>query len=272
MSVLICFYGQFRSSADTWQSIKNHLINTNSADVAIVIEKHTPIPVYAQNDFKYIWKIKKITMESWKLVKNGDTVARILKASAKVFAPYAFGASKGSGTFIWVSFFHAYQHMRRLNYDTYVMTRTDFYYLCPFHIPRGRRCLHSVSIERYGGINDRHIIIPRRYLHILGIMQEMARRATLKNGLWCFQCYTERILMHMTKLWHIPSCYFPLTMFLVRDNGVSVRSKKGRGTNTTCNNRTFRVKYMKEFDFALSQCNTTCSRRGVSNKKNLSTY
>ena len=71
MTVLLCFYGQFRSSPRTWQSIKDRLVRPNSADASIIIEKHTAIPPYAEHDFKYIWKIQKITMNSWKAVTNG---------------------------------------------------------------------------------------------------------------------------------------------------------------------------------------------------------
>ena len=272
MTVLLCFYGQFRSSPRTWQSIKDRLVRPNSADASIIIEKHTAIPPYAEHDFKYIWKIQKITMNSWKAVTNGNVVAKILRASAKVFPPYAFGApgTKGSGTFIWVSFFHAYQRMRHLHYETYVMTRTDFYYLCPFYVPRRQDCLHTASVERYGGINDRHIVIPRRHLHILGIMKEIARRATSKEGIWCFQCHTEQMLLYVSKSWNISICAFPLTMFLVRDYGSAVRSEKGVGAIRACQNQTFRVKYISEFYLATTQCRTDCGPRGAVGKKKLS--
>ena len=267
--MLICFYGQFRSSPRTWLSIQEHLIFANAADAAIVTESSDTIPQYARGMFRYVWRMPVVTLYSWNEVENGDAVVKLLRSAAHVFPAYAFGGSRGSGTFIWASFLHAYRKMYRLDYSTFVMTRTDFHYLCPFLIAPTDNCMQCASIENYGGINDRHLVIPRRYLGILRVMHEMSRAATLEKGLWCFKCYTERVLLYVSKRLRIPICHYNMTMFLVRNAGDAVRSRKGTGRNVSCNQETYRVKYRKEFDFSTKQCNLDCSR-GPLKRKNIS--
>jgi hypothetical protein len=155
---------------------------------------------------------------------------------------------------------HAFEKMRHLNYSTYVMTRTDFHYFCNFYIPQLQSCVHSANIENYGGINDRHIVIPRRHLHILSSMQNIAQRASPTQGLWCFRCHTERILLLLARQSSIRICHYRLSMFLVRHSGDIARSEKGRGNSVQCQNQTYRVKYNREFAFALKQCQVNCSR------------
>lgn len=245
----------FRYSYETWKTIETNLIQFNKADASITTE--TYIPSYAINSFKYVWKIEKINSDSWNLV-GGNNMSTFLKKMSHVPQAYAYGTSKGSGTYLWVSFYQLYKRINSLGvkYKTYVLTRTDFYYLCPYAVPQ-KKCVHVSKIESYGGVNDRHIVIPYYYLHILKVMEFIKNRYQFKK-LWCSKCYTEHVILKVFKYYKVPTCFYDLTMFLVRDNNTHVRSHKGVGKKVSCNGKVHNVKYINELKYASSNCNIKC--------------
>lgn len=249
-AVLICFHGQFRGDEASWRTVRAHLVGPNRADTALLVERDERIPAYAV--FDMVWRIASIGRESWRAVPNGDTVARLLRASAKVFSGYAYGAPhmSGSGTFLWTSFFEIYRRARALRYDVYVVTRTDFRYLCPYTVdalcPRGP-C--APRVEGYGGINDRHLVIPREDLGMLRVMEAIAARCSLAAGLWCFRCHTEAML---GRLWRRRVVGSNSTMYLVPSR--RTRSWAGSGRRSaTC-------KYPAEYRAARAACGADAPR------------
>ena len=138
-------------------------------------------------------------------------------------------------------------------YDRLVITRSDFFYLCP-HPPL--ELLQSDKIwipngEHYGGITDRHLIVNRQYAEralsacnaILERPNELLEEMRWRNN-WNLEQYLD---YHFRKTGIRHQCrFFPWIMYTIRDPAESSRWTMGR-YNRAVNQI---VKYPSELDAA----------------------
>jgi hypothetical protein len=174
--VLVIVLCETRGWEITSDSFLSNVVEPLSADVALCVGRtgrEQPNPFYERA--KYVWAIDE--PESWSETYERETGGReweaLLRFNPQFLAPIPppsepeGGTVPGSGAVVF--FFRrvlrrCLEETRLLDaYDWFVITRSDFLWPRP-HPPVAAlddRFLYALDGERYGGLSDRHHVVPR---------------------------------------------------------------------------------------------------------------
>ena len=179
---LVILTGGLRSGEQAWTSLYKNILDPNSADLALMIEKQSSEPLYPNSTLferaKYTWffddyndwgkAIDLINGTSWRTThlprfkskKNGFTIL--------------FGGIEhleGSAIIIFMIRWFLLNHIKASDilekYDTFVVTRTDHFYQCPHMFTELDYSNNTVWVpegETYHGYTDRYYTISRENL------------------------------------------------------------------------------------------------------------
>ena len=145
-------------------------------------------------------------------------------------------------------------------YDRFVITRSDFVWLCP-HPPLSvldRNAIWVPNGEHYGGINDRHAVVSRAHVaDLLNIVSEITLHPTelyeeMKHQpSWNTEQFLAHHLMRKGLLQKVK--HFPYVMYLAREIGDHTPTWAGGRYESAVRHY---VKYEGEFRTAKAQTNS----------------
>jgi len=180
---LVILIGGLRAGETAWETLYENVLDINSADLAVMTSKESIYPNSTLFDrARYVWHYKQY--DDWAdavdLVRgHGWRVSHLhlFKPTYPDLEPgkndtILFGGLKGhtraSGIIIFMIRYFLIQAIRDngiLNlYNTFVVTRTDHYYMCPHTFARCNLEDRDVIVpdgEGYVGITDRHLVASR---------------------------------------------------------------------------------------------------------------
>lgn len=169
-----------------------------------------------------------------------------------------FNEHKGSGAILifyrWFLLHNILQNDVLNKYDFFVITRSDFIYTLPhpsMHL-LSENHIYIPNGEGYGGITDRHVILPKKFLiSYLDILNKMVthgneyytKMRSHKN--WNLEQFIKFHLLE-SSVWNQVQ-FFPYIMY-------SVRSEEGTtrwSTGTYSSKHGYYIKYLSEYKLAL---------------------
>jgi hypothetical protein len=210
---LVTVMGRIRGDEKAWQSLYEHVLDVNGADLAVLTFEEIP-PIYQNASLftraKYVWRIP--DYEDWRKaldVMNGNTDSW----REPLFDIYkngngglntilgGIGNIPGHGAIIFSFRYFLSQQLEKLlsQYDRFVVTRPDHFYLCQHDlrtlnpeyvwVPRG---------EDFQGITDRHVIASRHdILDVLNILPPVVKKPAAYVKQLSRPRYTpEKFLLH----------------------------------------------------------------------------
>lgn len=179
MKCLVIVICQTRAHKTTWNSFKTHVLDSLGADLALCVSKSTSSDLFRQNA-KYVWEYDDASDWSvaydavqhelgvtrpWKHVLNIDP-----GRDSCLFGGIPHPHTVGSGAVLFYYRWRALENIRKLGlvneYDWFIVTRSDYMYEFP-HVPVQMLSPDAVWIpdgERYGGVTDRHLICPSKFI------------------------------------------------------------------------------------------------------------
>mmetsp|Transcript_13139 Transcript_13139/g.20040 ORF Transcript_13139/g.20040 Transcript_13139/m.20040 type:complete len:678 (-) Transcript_13139:849-2882(-) len=167
--ILVIIMGNIRGGEKAWQTFYKHMLDVNSADLALVIGK---VPEMQRNSSlfaraKYLYEFPEF--QDW-----GDAVEQEYGSDWKKYIlPYAndkwgtfggIGKKQGSGAVIFVIRWYVAKFLLENNliekYDRFVLTRSDHYYGCDHDLKLlDNEYMWVPKGEDYKyGITDRHLV------------------------------------------------------------------------------------------------------------------
>jgi hypothetical protein len=188
---LVIIIGTLRGGEIAWESALKNLLDANDADLALLISDNTPAHLKNSSLYrraKYIWNHTEY--KDW-----GDAVDLIHGKDWRVnVLPYDNGlggvfsglpGSKGSGVIIFMLRWFLSQILVKERileqYDRFVLTRSDHFYLCPADF-------QDLDLDNYVWLpstdfTDRHLVVGRKHIlaalnilpPILQLNQSMAK-------------------------------------------------------------------------------------------------
>ena len=283
-TTLVIVIGNLRGGEATWRTMYEHLLDINSADLALVIgaSKHSNnnnedddarnSSMYGRA--KYIYEFPEY--EEW-----ADAVDTIENSSdwRTSLLPFnspesgAFGPvlnRTGSAVINWMAKYWVQQHLLsqpqvRDQYDRYVVTRSDHYYCGPndlslldnnyIWIPKGEAYFH--------GLCDRHLIANASTIHAaLDILPQLVRNPEAYRHRGKFRFATPE--RQMKNVWAGTGLLsdvrlFDRTMFLTQQLGIDeTRGASGDPSiaNATLGRIGLAAKYPFEYEGAMCNCFT----------------
>ncbi|WP_353861959.1 hypothetical protein [Azospirillum formosense] len=246
---LVCIINQTRGHELTWPTFERHVLHELDADLAVCIGIRPGYdetnPFYA--NARYRWT----QAEPDDYADLFDDVAQRIGTTAdwRILLPVPgiwLGGIKASNVFPGssaIGYFYRWMLFQRLRdegllerYDRFVITRSDYYYLCP-HPPvesLDPRFFWTPDGEDWGGVVDRHAVIgPEDMEAALNFLEVILRdpqglhdrmRAILEHNCRLHECdwnwNPERCLrMELERLGVAHRLRrFPYGMFLIRGN------------------------------------------------------
>jgi hypothetical protein len=183
--VLIIILSEVRASSLTFDLFENNLKKITNADLALCVGKNNNSEKNSKfyNIAKYIWEIEepevseKLYEEVAKKNNYGEKWKNIfLNICSKSKGDILFGKlfniknNKGAASFLYYYRWLLLQKLRENNlidkYNWFIITRSDFIWRiehpnCKF---LDKNYIYIPDGEDYSGFNDRHIIIPKKYI------------------------------------------------------------------------------------------------------------
>jgi hypothetical protein len=166
---LVVLLGNLRGSEKAWNSLYQHVLDVNQADLALLTQGPTPAIYQNASLFqrsKYIWNVRHYAdwADAFDLIIGTAWRDELLPIYDKAPTNMLLGpvsGHPGSGAIIFMLRWFLSQRIQELNlhtnYDRFIVTRNDHYYICRHDaavldkrfvwIPRG---------QSWGGIMDRH--------------------------------------------------------------------------------------------------------------------
>lgn len=259
--ILIVILGETRASHLTWPSFKTFALNPLKADLALCVFEKVP-----ENEFykhaQYIWNYNGTKLED--MIPKGVDWKGIFSVPNQFMGGLEDSPHPGSAGILLFLRHYLWKMLQQVlgKYDWFLITRSDYYYLAPLAPPRSCNqnnqagpCIGPIYIvegEDYGGLCDRHIILPRSQVHVwLDFIQTLIndpkrvekRLLELGNN-WNLEKILKWRLKENGVLRHVVRT--PQVMFTVRDGSVKTRWSSGEW------NEEFQmyVKYPRELERA----------------------
>jgi hypothetical protein len=185
---LVILIGNLRGGEKAWKTLYEHVLDVNSADLALMIGETRP--EYQNSSLfgraAYHWTTPEFDdwADALDLI-NGtawrETVLPLMHPHSTILGGVKMTKFAGSGAVIFMIRWFLSRKLQELKlteiYDRFIITRSDHYYLCRHDIsglsdeylwtPKGSDC---------GGITDRHLIVSKkdvlRALNILPLLLE----------------------------------------------------------------------------------------------------
>lgn len=248
--MLVVLLAETRAWELTWADFRANVLDALGADLALCVgateREDTSSPPYQQAS--YIWSLDEPT--DWGDVFEEAAGNRewetLLEIDDHLFGGIESDAWPQAGSGAIVLFFRYFlkQSLTRAgvidDYDWFVITRSDFMWpvphpsaslLDPAH-------LYALDGEQYGGISDRHIVVPRRHIssYLDAVTPMLTEPHALKARLMRLQdaerwpyINPERFLaagMMHAGLWPLVR-YLPYVPYAVRAEGAHTRWSEG---------------------------------------------
>eukprot|EP00397_Hematodinium_sp_SG-2012_P013745 GEMP01013966.1.p1 GENE.GEMP01013966.1~~GEMP01013966.1.p1 ORF type:complete len:698 (+),score=91.01 GEMP01013966.1:138-2231(+) len=171
--ILVIAYGNHRGGPEAWSSMIQHLVYPYGADLATFRNPASNETDLLTSHSKYVWDMKEY--DDW------ADYFRWRTNNSKEFESYAqkglFGKLSPAPWQFSNTILLAYRHETlyqisaaslQSKYDYFVFTRADMYYAC-LHTSEVFSDPDTISVplplsSDWGGISDRHTVIPRKYL------------------------------------------------------------------------------------------------------------
>jgi hypothetical protein len=247
---LVIVLGNVRGGEPAWRSMCQHLLDANSADLALLIGEGDPNSPKAttllHERAKFIWSVPEYDdwADAMEDIPNKPTDWRdrlFSMVDPSRVGNILLGAAHnitGSGALVFMFRFYLSQKLQEYNllrqYDRFVVTRSDHFYLCVHDLSKlSNEFLWVPTGSDYFGICDRHFIASNRtILAALDILPPLVRNPELyKEQIKTYPYNTERFLLlrwQQEGLSHLIQ-RFDRNLFLVAGNADDTRWKpKGR--------------------------------------------
>jgi hypothetical protein len=171
--VLVAIVAETRAWEITAESFFSNVLGPLDPDLALCVGNHeSPNPLYERA--KYVWRTQE--PDDWGELydrKAGSSRWRILlEPGAQLLGGIEDPEIKEIGSGAIVLYFRQFlkesieQAGIADDYDWLVVTRSDFIWPIPHPSTRflSSRHIYALDGEAYGGVGDRHLIVPRRYI------------------------------------------------------------------------------------------------------------
>jgi hypothetical protein len=239
---LVILMGNLRGGEKAWKTLYEHVLDVNSADLALMIGE--TLPQYQNSSLfgraSYHWTTPEYDDwgEALDLI-NGtawrETVVPMMHPNSTILGGVKMKSFKGSGAVIFMIRWFLSRKIEELQltekYDRFIITRSDHYYLCRHAISGlNDEYLWTPKGINWGGITDRHLIVSRKYLlQALNILPVLLQRPEdyidmLKNP----EGNPEKVLRKSWKLQLIKDRHrrFERMMFTCGESGDTTRWKQ----------------------------------------------
>ena len=187
---LVVVIGSLRGGELAWRSMYAHLLDLNSADLAITISNDALNATTASlvRRARYVWTHEEY--EDWgdaldQMGGNGTWRSIASKNNATIQGNGFLGGTResprGSGAIIFYFRWFISKHIRRLqlheSYDRFVITRSDHYYGCAHDLSAlDPRWVWIPEGKSWRGYTDRHVVASKRDLFkVLNILPPLVR-------------------------------------------------------------------------------------------------
>lgn len=245
---LVIILAQTRAGHLTWGSVKKHLLEPLNADLALCVSHQKTADVESDDPFRanaqYIWEFPEPSdwADAYNHVKavegSSEEWRKALKIKDQLFGGIKDPDDQHEGSAGILLFYRWFlrENLKRLAtpYERYIVTRSDYYYERD-HPVVDDEMIWVVEGEDYGGITDRHISIPHKYVfdvldvlhdvihHPEELYQEMMIGNSISN--WNLEKYLMR---HYKKVGVADRIQrFPRVMYAVRDTKTPTRWSTG---------------------------------------------
>lgn len=241
-SVLVVILGETRAFKHTFDRFDKHVLKHLNADLALcVADKEIDWinnPFYARANYTWLFPDLSDWGDAFELAyrtKYPRTGARwrdILQVRDQFMGGIKDSAHQGSAGILLFMRWWLLQHL--VPYDWYIITRSDYYYLHPhptyvFDYPQN---IWAPEGEDWGGITDRHVVVPRQFVHtMLDFVDALMRNPTgtveAMKSRWFWNL--EKVLrwrLEVNGVWDRVK-RFPQVMFTVRDADTRTRWSQG---------------------------------------------
>ena len=234
-TLIVCL-GQLRAHRLTWESFKHNVLDELKADLAVCVPNDSFFnitnPYYRHAKFRWLVPdapdlatifddIQCVigSVEDWRVVCDikGNWIGRISQAN-----------QHGAAAVLFILRWFMLDNIRSSGllevYDRFVITRSDFYYLCP-HPPLeylDDGCLWIPEGEDYGGFCDRHLVVSAADLmascDLIDDILIKPDETRLSMSHWSDWGIERFIKLHFKRNGLLPRVRrFPYVMYLVRD-------------------------------------------------------
>ena len=167
--VLVAVMAETRAWEITAQGLFENVLDPLGADLALCVGDHEdPNPLYERA--KFIWRADE--PEDWGELydrkADGPAWRMLLEPGAQLLGPIE--PEVGSGAIVQYYRQFLKESIKRAgiadDYDWLIVTRSDLLWPIPHPSTRYLSNLHLYALdgEGYGGVGDRHLIVPRRYV------------------------------------------------------------------------------------------------------------
>ena len=258
---LVIVIGSLRGGELAWHSMYRHLLDLNSADLALVIGE-TPIPQRNSSLYdraKYLYEFPEFDdwADSIDEINGTEWRGRILDTVQKKFGLFgAVKGHKGSGAVIFMARWYVAKAFEKYGwknqYNRFVVTRSDHFYNCSHDLSElDSKYLWVPQGESYAGVTDRHLVCNSEdFLKAIDIYPPLVRHpdkysyAEFNPERLIKQRWKEESLFTRVR-------YFPRMMFTCAASGDSTRWQKK--SSTTAPEGVF-LKYPLEYSATKCRC------------------
>lgn len=238
MTCLVIVICQTRGYRTTWNNFKENVINSLNADLALCVEKSTTTDSFRENA-KYIWEYEDfndwssaydIVQKEIQSNKNWRPILDVDKhRNSCLFGGIKHKNTIGSGAVLFYYRWRVLNNIRKLNltskYDWFIITRSDYFYPVK-HVPISLLSPDSVWIpngEHYGGVTDRHIICPSKYIEkSIDMLEYMLSEPShfltnYKKFIGNKEANPESFIAYYLNKQNIPIKFIPYFMYVIRE-------------------------------------------------------
>ena len=246
MKILTIILAQTRSHELTWENFKTNVLDHLESDLALCVGETTGPSDQDQGDQDPFFKHAKYTWtypeqddwaDAFNYMSGGNDNWRILlNLENQLFGGIKNSGHDGSAGILL--FFRWFLREKLIEtgvideYDIFILTRSDYYYDSPHPNISSSDFIWLPEGESYGGLSDRHMVIPRKYiLQALNVTERMMRvpgnlYESMKNHHdWNLEKYLAFHFVLEQLYEHVK--YFPRIMYAVRSHTASTRWSEG---------------------------------------------
>lgn len=274
---LVVVVGNCRGGEDAWESLYAHVLDTNYADLAMMIGNTSERRSSLFSRSRFIWFAKEFPHNKW----DGalDEIERVASIPPQelswqdvaMTSKYsAFGGTmvdpNGNGVITpyqkWLLAHALHESSLMRHYERIIVTRTDQYYLCDLHlhdmglgdhawVPRG---------QDWGGLCDRFMVMPKhRTWTILTAIEHPLRHLHMYTS-YPFQKNPETLLKYGLEHRGVPVRRFPRNMFTVKREKDLSNTKIRGGRQGVPGLPTLIIKKINEYRMARRTCHEMVRR------------
>jgi len=249
---LVIVIGNLRSGEQAWDTLYKNVLDVNHADLALLIgeepNKNMPQTSHSNSSMferaKFVWTFPEY--EDWAdaldELTNGTSwrQTHLPYLEEKVKKGGLFGGIRGfegSGLIIFAIRWFLSQRLRANpelleQYERFVITRSDHYYLCPHRFVELNLRNQTIYIppgEDWGGVTDRHLVVSRDdILDAIDILPPFFSNPPERDDL-IHNKNPEKLLKHRWLEKGLRIRYHPRTMFTCAVRGDQTRWRETRG-------------------------------------------